>query len=132
MTALREATTSRLSTRNKVGLVLAFILGLFDLPSVSEGSSFGSNPPPFEFLVAGSVCGVVTVVAVVWAWRRLNRTAIRITAATRIVSALASLPTFFIDVPAGAKVFASAGIILAVIAVTLMLTPPRERLIVTD
>jgi hypothetical protein len=132
MTALGETTTSRLSTRNKIGLVLAFILGLTDLPDVFEKSSFGSNPPPFEFLAAGSVCGLVTVVAVVWAWRKLNRNATRIAAAARIVSALASVPVFFVDVPAGVKVLSAAAVILTVIAVTLMLTPPRERLLVTD
>ena len=132
MTALGATTTSRLSTRNKVGFVLAFLLGLTDLPNLFEGSSFGSNPPPFVFLVAGTVCGVVTVVALVWAWRKLSRNATRIAAAARIVSALASLPVFFVDVPAGVKVLSAAAVILTVIAVTLMLTPPRERLVVTD
>jgi hypothetical protein len=132
MTALGETTSSRLSARNKVGFVLAFFLGLTDLPNVFEGSSYGSNPPPFAFLAAGSVCGVVTVVAVVWAWRRLSRTATRIAATARIVSALAALPVFFVDVPAGVKALSAAAVVLTVIAVTLMLTPPREPLIVTD
>jgi hypothetical protein len=116
----------------EIGFVLAFILGLTDLPNVFENSSFGSNPPPFEFLAAGSVCGLVTVVAVVWAWRKLNRNATRIAAAARIVSALASLPVFFVDVPAGVKALSAAAIILTVITVTLMLTPPREHLTITD
>jgi hypothetical protein len=127
-----EATTPRLSARNKVGLVLAFLLGLTDLPNVFEGSSYGSNPPPFAFLVAGEVCGLVTVVAVVWAWRKRNRNATRIAAAARIVSALATLPVFFVDVPAGVKALSAAAVILTVIAVTLMLTPPREHLTITD
>jgi hypothetical protein len=131
MTALGE-TTTRLSTRNKVGLALAFFLGLTDLPNLFEGSSYGSNPPPYELLAAGFVCGVITVVAVVWAWLKRNRTATRIAAAARIVSALASLPVFFVDVPAGVKVLSAAAVILTVICVTLMLTPPRERLIITD
>jgi uncharacterized membrane protein HdeD (DUF308 family) len=132
MTALEETTAPRLSTRNKVGFVIAFIMGLIDIPSVFESSSGSGDGPPVGILAIGTVCGLVTVVAVVWAWRTLNRKATRIAAAARIVSILTSLPAFFVDVPAGLKVFVAAGVILTVVAVTLMLTPPRERLIVTD
>jgi hypothetical protein len=48
------------------------------------------------------------------------------------VSALATLPVFFVDVPAGVKVISAGAVILTVVCVTLMLTPPRERLTITD
>jgi hypothetical protein len=133
MTTLAHSTKPRLSTRNKVGFVIAFILGAGDIPQVFTGIDTGSKDgPPTGILAIDCLCGVVTVVAVVWAWRKLNRKATRIAAAARIVSVVTSLPAFFVDVPAGIKILVTASVILTVLAVTLMLTPPRERLVVTD
>jgi hypothetical protein len=74
----------------------------------------------------------VTLIAVVWAWRKVNRTAARIVAAARIVSVISALPAFFVDVPAWIKVGVAVVVVLTVISVTLMLTPTREPLVVTD
>ena len=78
-----------LSTKNKVGLVLAGLLGLGDilfffLMPTPEGEA----GPPDGILILGFVCAVVTVVAVVIAWTKANRGAIRVAAGARIVSML--------------------------------------------
>ena len=90
-----------LSTKNKVGLVIAGLLGLADIPAVLMPTPEGEVGPPFGILVLGSICGVITVVAVVIAWTKANRGAIRVAAGARIVSMLTALPAFFVDVPVG-------------------------------
>ena len=63
----------------------------------------GEVGPPFGILVLGPSVGVITVVAVVIAWTKANRGAIRVAAGARIVSMLTALPAFFVDVPAGSS-----------------------------
>lgn len=121
-----------LSTKNKVGLVIAGLLGLADIPSVLMPTPDGDVGPPFGVLVLGTICGIVTVVAVVIAWTRANRGAIRIAAGARIVSMLSALPAFFVDVPAGIKILVTVAVILTVTSVVLMLSPSRQATPVTD
>lgn len=121
-----------LSTKNKVGLVIAGLLGLADIPAVLMPTPEGEVGPPFGILVVGSICGVITVVAVVIAWRKANRGAIRVAAGARIVSMLTALPAFFVDVPAGLKLVVTALVVLTVISVVLMLSPARQTSPVTD
>jgi hypothetical protein len=122
----------KLSTRNKVGLVIAGLLGLSDIPSALMPTPDGEVGPPFGILVLGSICGVVTVVAVVIAWAKAHRGAIRVAAGARIVSMLTALPAFFVDVPWGIKVLVTAAVILTVASVVLMLSPARQTTTVTD
>jgi hypothetical protein len=121
-----------LSTKNKVGLVIAGLLGLADLPSVLLPTPEGEVGPPFGVLVVGTICGVITVIAVVYAWVKASRGAIRIAAGARIVSMLTALPAFFVDVPAGIKILVTAAVILTVTSVVLMLSPARQSATVTD
>lgn len=121
-----------LSTKNKVGLVIAGLLGLADIPAVLMPTPEGEVGPPFGILVVGSICGVITVVAVVIAWTKANRGAIRVAAGARIVSMLTALPAFFVDVPAGLKLVVTALVVLTVISVVLMLSPARQTSAVTD
>ena len=121
-----------LSTKNKVGLAIAGLLGLADIPSVLMPTPDGDVGPPFGVLVLGTICGIVTVVAVVIAWTKVNRGAIRIAAGARIVSMLSALPAFFVDVPAALKLLVSVFVIVTVVAVVLMLAPARRATAVTD
>ena len=88
-----------LSTKNKVGLVIAGLLGLVDIPSCPHahagrrGRTAVRHPRPRQHL------GVITVIAVVIGWTKANRGAIRVAAGARIVSMLTALPAFFVDVP---------------------------------
>jgi hypothetical protein len=121
-----------LSTKNKAGLVLAGILGLVDIPSFLEKTPDGKEGPPYGILILDTICGIVTVVAVVIAWRLANRGAIRVAAGARIVSMLSALPAFFVDVPAFIKVLVTVFVILTVTSVVLMLSPSRQTSPVTD
>lgn len=121
-----------LSTKNKVGLAIAGLLGLADIPAVLMPTPEGDVGPPLGILIVGSICGVITVVAVVIAWMKANRGAIRVAAGARIVSMLTALPAFFVDVPAGLKIVVTALVVLTVISVVLMLSPARQSTPVTD
>ena len=115
-----------LSTKNKVGLVIAGLLGLGDVPAFLMPTPDGEVGPPLGILIVGTICGVITVAAVVTAWVTANRGAIRVAAGARIVSMLTALPAFFVDVPAGIKVLVTAVVVLTVVSVVLMLSPARD------
>ena len=121
-----------LTTRNKVGLVLAVLLALGDVASTFISTPEGEDGPPFAVLAIGLVVGLITLVAIVPAWRTGSRTALRVVAGTRIVSAILSLPAFFVDVPAGIKVGAAVAFALTVVCVVLVLAPANRRVPVTD
>jgi hypothetical protein len=121
-----------LSTKNKVGLVIAGLLGLADIPAVLMPTPEGDVGPPFGILILGTICGVITVVAVIIGWTKANRGAIRVAAGARIVSMITALPAFFVDVPAGIKILVTVAVVLTVISVVLMLSPARQASTVTD
>jgi hypothetical protein len=106
----------------RIGLVLAALLALSDL------FSFALGPLPAGVVVTATALGVITLVALVPAWRGRGRTALRIVAISRIVSALLALPAFFAgDVPAAAQAGAAAVIVLAVICVALLFRTMSAR-----
>ena len=76
--------------------------------------------------------GVITVVAVVIGWRAARRSALRVAAGARILSAITALPAFFVDVPAALKLLVSVFVVVTVVAVVLMLAPARRATAVTD
>ncbi|MGI5243874.1 hypothetical protein [Dactylosporangium sp. CA-139066] len=118
------------STRNKIGLVLAVLFGLSDLitPFTPAGATDQGPGAPMPVLVADAVLGLVTLGAVVFAWRSASRVAARIVAGTRILSALTALPAFFVSgVPAPVVAIVAATVVLTVVCVVLVLAPPRER-----
>lgn len=116
-----------LSTKNKVGLVIAGLLGVGDIITYFlMPTPEGEVGPPDGILVLGLICGVITVIAVVVAWTKANRGAIRIAAGARIVSMLTALPAFFVDVSAGVKISVTGVVILTVVSVVLMLSPARR------
>ena len=73
-----------LSTRNKVGLVLAGLLGLDRHPERPQPTPEGEVGPPYGILVLGSICGVIGWSPSSIAWRG-NRGAIRVAAGARVV-----------------------------------------------
>jgi len=124
--------TAALTTKNKIGLGLAGLLGVIDCASLAMTTPDGEVGPPIGILVLGTVLGVITVVAVVVAWRTAGRGMIRIAAGARILSAITALPAFFVDVPPALKAFVAVGVIITVASVVLMLTPARRAVTVTD
>jgi hypothetical protein len=121
-----------LATKNKVGLALAGLLGLVDLPSFLTSTPDGETGPPQGILILGSICGLVTIVAVIVAWRSGSFAAIRVVAGARIVSLLTALPALFVDVPAFVKVLVSVFIIVTITSLVLMFTPTRRTTAVMD
>lgn len=119
------------TVRNKIGLVLAGLLALGDVVSVFAAPD-GENGPPVVVVAMSVVLGLATLAALLPAWRTGDRTALRAVAGTRILSAILSLPAFFVDVPAGIKIGAAVAFALTAVCVVLVLTPSTDRVPVTD
>lgn len=130
MTTTEAATRAHLTTKNKIGLGLAGLLGLIDVVSVGGlGDSDGAGPP-LGVLIAGSVIGLITIIAVIYTWRTGNRLGARIVAGTRILSILSAVPAFFVDdVPAGLIVVVAVAMVITVVTVALVLSRPKPELV---
>lgn len=120
------------SMRNKIGIGLAGLLAVADLPSLAFQTPDGKTGPPVAILALSSVCGVITLLAIFLGLRNRNFGAIRIAAGARIVSMLTTLPAFFVDVPGGIKMLAAGQVLITLTAVVLMLTPSQHAVTVTD
>lgn len=120
------------TTRQKVGLVLAAIYGLANIPGFLEGDPApGEEGPPMAILVVGSVLGLIALVAAVVAWRG-NRVALRLAAGSMILITLTGLPAFFVDVPMWVKALVGASVLLTVVAVVLMFSGDRRPATIVD
>lgn len=115
------------STRQKVGLVLAGLMSAANIPSALFPAPEGDAGPPIGVLVAGSVLGVIGLVAVIAAWRG-NRVAARIAAGALIIVTLTGLPAFFVEgIPAPIRILVGVSVLWTVAAVYLMFSaPPRS------
>jgi hypothetical protein len=123
---------SLISTRQKVGLVLAAVMSIINIPSVFFPAPDGDEGPPLAVLAVNSVLGIIGLVAVVIAWRTGSRAAIRVAAGTLILNAITALPAFFVDVPAGLKAAVGASVLVTLLAVVLMFSPARRPAPVLD
>jgi hypothetical protein len=120
------------SKLNKAGFVLAAVLGVLDLSAPSQPTPDGEAGPPFAILLIDCLLGLITIVAVVIAWRTGRRGAARIAAGARIVSMVTALPAFFAGVPAGLLLVVSLLVVLTITCVALMLLPSRVPVPVSD
>ena len=91
MTTTPPATS--VSRRQRIGLGLAGLLSLTSIPSALSPTPAGEVGPPLVVLWAGTVLGVVGIVAVVIAWRTGSRGALRVLAGALIFGAALSLTT---------------------------------------
>lgn len=133
MTTMNAAIpVTRRSRRQTVGLLLAGLLSIGNIPSVLSPTPEGQDGPPLLVLWLGTVLGVVGLVAVVIAWRTGNRAALRVTAGALVVTALTALPALFVDIPVVLKSLAALSIVLTVGAVVLMFSPEQRSTPVTD
>ncbi len=115
-----------LSPHNRIGLAIAFLLGLIGVPMfLRDAPAPGVVGPPTMVLVTESLCGVVTV-AVTIGWRRGSTRAVRLAAGAQIVSVLTAVPAFFLDRPALNKLLLAILLGATLTAVVLMLTPSRR------
>lgn len=114
------------TTRNRVGLVLAGLYGLGNIPSVAASTPEGVVGPGLQIIVADSVLGLAAVVAVIVAWVRRSRTAARLAAGAMVIITITALPGFFVDVPAPVKLLVAGSVLVTAVAVILILTPARR------
>jgi hypothetical protein len=121
-----------MTTRQRVGLVLAGILSLGNVPSVFTPTPGGQTGPPIVVLAVSSILGVIGLVAVVVAWRTGSKSAVRVAAGALIITMLTGLPAFFVDVPAAIKLLVGVSVLVTVLAVALMFSPARRPTPVLD
>lgn len=121
-----------ISGRQKAGLVIAGLLSLGNVTSVVFPTPDGEEGPPFEVLLLGTILGVIGVVAVVIAWRNANQAAFRVAAGSLVISAITSLPAFFVDVPAGIKILVAVSVVLTVLSIVLMFSSAQRPVPVLD
>jgi hypothetical protein len=121
-----------ISGRQKAGLVIAGLLSLVNVTSVFFPTPEGDEGPPYAVLVLGTILGVVGLVGVVIAWRTGNQAAFRVTAGALVINAIASLPAFFVDVPAGLKLAVAISIVVTVLGIVLMFSTARRSAAVLD
>ncbi|GAA4722610.1 hypothetical protein [Phytohabitans rumicis] len=132
---MSPVTGSQLSHRNKVGLVVAGVLGLTDLPPSPAALAtmlflWESQIEPVDLLVlvgfvAAAVLGLTTIVGVVLTWRRKSRIGARAVAAARVISALMTASVFLVQgQPAAMFMVAAALVILNIITVILVMSRP--------
>jgi hypothetical protein len=123
---------SPVTTRTRVGLVFAALLAVGDVVSAFFPTPDGVVGPPLMIVVLGGLLGIATLAAVVVAWRSGRRGALWTVAGTRVLSALAALPAFFVDVPALVKLLVAVFVVLTIVSVALVLAPARRAASVTD
>ena len=120
-----SATLARISTRNRVGVVLAVLLSLTDVVGlfVTPAPGPGEQGPPEVVLIFSAVMGVLTIAACVYAWVRNSRGGLRVAAAARLLSMITALPAFFVEgVPAPLVVASAVGLVLTLVTVALLVS----------
>lgn len=119
-----------LSTRNRVGLILTFLIGVTSAPSVAglgEEPKEGFDSPPAGVLILGTVCGVIMIVACWKAWRAACLNSMRVAAGTSIVQAVSTVPAFFVDIESYLKVASAVSFLVSVVGIVLILSPDRRN-----
>lgn len=119
------------TTKQKVGLSIAGLYSLTNIPSVLTYQGSDVVGPPIAVLVLDTVLGVIGLIAVVLAWRG-NRAALRVAAGAIILITLTGLPAFFVDVPMAIKALVGFSVLLTVLAVVLMFSADRRATPISD
>ena len=112
----------QVTTKNRVGLSLAAMLGVVDVIALAFPTPEGAAGPPFSVLVLNALCGVVTLVAVALAWKG-HRVATFVAVAARTISALTALPAFFVGGVPTLVVMLVSVLAATIVSVVLMLAP---------
>lgn len=105
----------------RIALVLAALFAVLDI-LVSASELGGSVIQP----IALTVLGMLTLVGIPFAWRRTHG-ALLLVAATRVLSALSTLPVYFSAETQGVpQVVATVWIFLSILIAVLLLRIPRS------
>ena len=121
-----------ISGRQRAGLALAALLSLVNIASAFMPTPDGGDSPPTGIIVLGTALGVVGLVGALVAWRTGSQAAFRVTAGALVINAIASLPVFFVDVPAGLKLGVAISVLVSVLAMVLMFSTARRPVAVLD
>lgn len=119
------------TTKQKVGLVIAAVYALANIPSILIPTPDGEEGPPLAILAIDTVLGVIGLVAAIWAWRG-SPVALRVAAGAIILITLTGLPAFFVDVPMAIKALVGFSVVLTVLTVVLLFSTDRRPATVTD
>ncbi len=119
------------TTKQKVGLVIAALYSLTNIPSILLPAPDGEEGPPLAILAIDTVLGVIGLVAAIWAWRG-SPVPLRVAAGAIILITLTGLPAFFVDVPMAIKALVGFSVVLTVLTVVLMFSTDRRPAAVTD
>ncbi len=123
-TTTRRTGASMYTTVNKIGFVLALLLGLMNVVSLASPTPDGEVGPPLAILILDTVLGVGIIVAVLIGWLRGRRAAIRAATVLLILAALTALPAFVTpEVPSGIVAVAGVYVLLTIVTIVLMLKP---------
>lgn len=123
-TTIRQTGVSMYTTPNKVGFVLALLLGLGNVLSLASPTPEGQAGPPLAILIVDAVLGVGIIVAVLVGWLRGRKAAIRAATVLLILAAITALPAFVApDVPSALVAAAGGYVVLTIVTIVLMLKP---------
>jgi hypothetical protein len=111
------------STNLTWGLALCGFLALTDLAGLAGAGV--DDAPPLALVLASAGCGVITLAALRPALRRVPA-ALWTVVVTRVLSALAGVPAFFVDAPAYARLAVGASLVVTALGVVLVLSATRR------
>jgi hypothetical protein len=111
------------NTNLKFGIAICAFLAVVDVAGLA-GTGM-DVAPPLAVIVSGAVVGIATLAAVRSAWRQVPA-GLWIVIGTRAVSALSSLPPFFIDAPTWVRVACAVTIGLTAVGIGLVLPYARR------
>jgi hypothetical protein len=118
-----------LTTRATIGYWLAVLLAVVDVAALLLPTPPDGEGPPLVVTLFSAAMGVITLVAAVWVARTGKRSAIRVIAVTRILSAITALPAFFVDGPPPVFVaFGAATVVLTIVSVVLLMHRARSSM----
>ena len=105
------------NTNLKWGLAVCGLLALTDVAGLA-GTGM-DDAPPFAVIAGSALLGVVTLAALRPALHQVPA-ALWTVIASRVLSALAGLPPFFVDAPTYVRVACAVAIVIAVLGVGLL------------
>lgn len=122
-----ERRTANYSTLNKVGFVIALLLGVANVAALANPTPEGEVGPPLVILIVDAVLGVGIIASVLVGWIRGSKAAVRAATVILILGALTALPAFAEpEVPRVLVVLAAVYVLLTIVTVAFMLKPARS------
>jgi hypothetical protein len=82
--------------------------------------------PPDWLVILAAILGLVTLAAIVPAWRG-NHRAVLVVVATRILSAIGAVPAYFVTVPSYILITTTVLVVVTILAVWLILRRPESK-----